>query len=88
MEMIAAVVERTGDGGDAELAAAADETVTAQRAAGHRLPGFGHRQHKVSDPRIDRLFAIAREVGVEGRHLARRRPSKPASSTPSADRCR
>ena len=69
METIAAVVERAGDGGDTELAAAADEVVTAQRAAGRRLPGFGHRQHKVCDPRIDRLFAVAREVGVEGRHL-------------------
>ena len=49
---------------------AADELVAAQRAAGRRIPGFGHRQHKVRDPRLDRLFAIAREVGVAGDHLA------------------
>jgi citrate synthase len=70
METIASVLERAGDGDEAELAAAADEIVASRRAAGRRLSGFGHRQHRVTDPRIGRLFSIAGEVGVEGRHLA------------------
>ena len=34
------------------------------------MPGFGHRQHKHRDPRLDRLLAVAREVGVVGDHVA------------------
>ena len=39
-----------------------------RRAAG--CPGFGHRQHRHRDPRLDRLFAVAREAGTAGEHLA------------------
>jgi citrate synthase len=34
------------------------------------LPGFGHDTHKPDDPRTPRLFAVAREHGVAGRHVA------------------
>ena len=34
------------------------------------MPGFGHRQHKQRDPRLDRLLSIARDAGVNGEHLA------------------
>ncbi|MGH9483677.1 MAG: citrate/2-methylcitrate synthase, partial [Terriglobales bacterium] len=35
------------------------------RAAGHRLPGLGHRVHS-RDPRTEVLFAMARKHGVAG----------------------
>jgi citrate synthase len=39
------------------------------KAAKRPLPGFGHPQHKEGDPRAIRLLAIAREVGLSGRHV-------------------
>jgi citrate synthase len=68
MAALAAVVDAAGDTGDAH--AAADRLVADHRARGRRVPGFGHRQHRARDPRLDRLFAVAREAGVPGRHLA------------------
>jgi citrate synthase len=34
------------------------------------LPGFGHDVHIPDDPRTPRLFAVAREHGIAGRHVA------------------
>jgi citrate synthase len=39
-------------------------------AAKRRLPGFGHPYYTPTDPRSERLFAIAKAAGVEGRHIA------------------
>jgi citrate synthase len=50
---------------DADVAAA----VTAARAAGRRIPGLGHPLHKRGDPRTPRLYAIAREGGIDGPYL-------------------
>jgi citrate synthase len=36
-----------------------------EKAAGRRIPGFGHRYH-TNDPRSARLFALAKEAGVDG----------------------
>jgi citrate synthase len=47
----------------------ARRTVTTQRAAKKFVPGLGHHVHKDGDPRTPRLFAIAREEGLEGPHL-------------------
>jgi citrate synthase len=33
------------------------------------IPGFGHPHHKPDDPRTPRLFAVAEEAGVPGRHI-------------------
>jgi citrate synthase len=40
------------------------------RAARSTLPGFGHHLHRPDDPRSPRLFAVAQEAGVPGRHIA------------------
>lgn len=52
-----------------DLAAAAARMVTEARAAGKRLPGFGHRMH-AADPRTTILFEMAREGGVAGDGVA------------------
>ncbi len=66
MEAIQQVVElATRD----DLERAADAVVAEWRKAGRRLAGFGHRQHKRQDPRLERLFGLAREANVPGKHL-------------------
>lgn len=44
---------------------AARAVVERLRNAGTRFPGFGHRQHRVGDRRVDRLLELAREVGLD-----------------------
>ncbi len=38
------------------------------KAAGKRMSGFGHRVHS-ADPRTKRLFTLAGEAGIEGKHM-------------------
>jgi len=52
-----------------ELDRAADHVVADWRKANRRLSGFGHRQHKHQDPRVRRLFDLAREADVRGTFL-------------------
>ncbi len=47
----------------------ADTVITEWRETGRRIAGFGHRQHKKLDPRLDRLFDLAGEAGVPGLYL-------------------
>jgi citryl-CoA lyase len=71
MEAISDVLDRAGERSNADaLAKAATELVTDRRAEGRRIPGFGHRQHKRRDPRLDRLLEVAKEVDVAGNHIA------------------
>lgn len=49
--------------------AAARDIVARFRKSRRSLPGFGHPQHRPDDPRSMRLFAIAREGGLAGRHV-------------------
>ncbi|MCZ2095342.1 MAG: citryl-CoA lyase [Anaerolineae bacterium] len=58
-------VIEVADGADGALDQAAAQIVAEARAAGRRLPGFGHRLH-TADPRAARLFALADEAGVAG----------------------
>src|SRR5688500_17771906 len=46
------------------------EIVRAHRAAGRKVPGFGHPVHRPVDPRAERILALADERGVSGRHVA------------------
>lgn len=69
MLAIGSVVDAAGNDA-AAFAPSAEGLVTTWRTEGRRVPGFGHRQHRAHDPRLDRLFAVARETGVAGRHLA------------------
>jgi len=49
---------------DGAIRAVLDE----MRAKGRRASGFGHRLH-TKDPRTARLFALAEELGLAGRHV-------------------
>ena len=40
------------------------------RAAGGKVPGFGHPVHKPLDPRAERILDLADERGVSGPHVA------------------
>lgn len=66
MEAILQVADSAKNQG---LDGAADAVVAAWRKEGRRLSGFGHRQHKRKDPRLERLFALAHEANVPGDHL-------------------
>jgi citrate synthase len=68
MLAIGSVVDAAASGED--LAGAADRLVATSRSQGRRVPGFGHRQHRDRDPRLDRLFAVASDEGTAGQHLA------------------
>jgi citrate synthase len=46
------------------------ERARAIRAAGGKLPGFGHPVHKPLDPRAERILAVADQRGVAGPHVA------------------
>jgi citrate synthase len=40
------------------------------KSRGERAPGFGHPVHKPVDPRAERILALAKERGLDGRYLA------------------
>jgi len=52
-----------------KLDQAADTMIAEWRQVGRRISGFGHRQHKKIDPRLERLFQLAKEAEVPGVHL-------------------
>jgi citrate synthase len=63
-EECARLLQREGD--PAEL-------VAEIRAAGGKVPGFGHPVHKSVDPRAERILELADERGVSGAFVARAR---------------
>jgi citrate synthase len=46
------------------------ERVRAIRAAGGKVPGFGHPVHRPLDPRAERILELADERGVSGVNVA------------------
>ncbi len=67
MRLLARGASRVRAGEDPASAAAA--IAAEEKAAGRRLPGFGHRIH-TDDPRSHRLLALAGEAGAAGPHVA------------------
>jgi len=49
------------------------EIVGELRAAGKKIPGFGHPVHRPLDPRAERILELADERGVSGVHVERAR---------------
>lgn len=43
--------------------------IRALRAEKKAIPGFGHPEHSDGDPRAHRLLALAKEQGIEGKHI-------------------
>jgi citrate synthase len=65
MELIEAGLADARRGGQS-FDVVAGRMVDEARAAGKRLPGFGHRVHSAVDPRVAVLFALADENGLAG----------------------
>lgn len=66
-QFFAAIAARIATGDDA--VAAAKAVVLEYRAARRSIPGYGHPLHKGFDPRAQRLFDVAAEVGSAGAHI-------------------
>lgn len=43
--------------------------ISALRLERKAIPGFGHPEHSAGDPRANRLLALARDHGMEGKHI-------------------
>ncbi len=67
MHLLARAAAKVGAGESG--AAAAKALVAEEKAAGRRLPGFGHRVH-TDDPRSHRLLALAKGASAAGVHVA------------------
>jgi citrate synthase len=66
--LFAEIAERVDVGTGLDEAIA--QLVTAYRAAGRPIPGYGHPLHKRSDPRALRLIGLATDAGYAGRYVA------------------
>ena len=64
----AAIEARASTGTDLESAASA--VVREYRERKSAIPGYGHPLHRGGDPRAARLFEVAAEAGIAGRHVA------------------
>lgn len=65
--LLSDVISSAGSGGSLDEAAA--RLVRSHKEARRAVPGFGHPLHKGNDPRVDRLFEVAEEAGLAGRHI-------------------
>jgi citrate synthase len=64
------IARDAGPGADDDaLRATAADAVRACRDDGRRVPGLGHPVHKETDPRVPRVYALARELDLLGVHL-------------------
>lgn len=67
---IAGAVLQDGMAADGDKRAWADAVVAKSKAEKRYLPGFGHPYYFPTDPRSERLFAIAKDAGVKGDYIA------------------
>jgi citrate synthase len=67
--------------GGTEPGKAVAEIAAEIHARGEKMPGFGHPLHKPTDPRAERILALADERGVSGRHVAYARLFVPVVAT-------
>jgi citrate synthase len=63
------ILRRAGES-DAALSQAAESVIKEYRSARRAIPGYGHPLHKAADPRALKLFDIAAQSGLSGRHVA------------------
>jgi citrate synthase len=66
-QFYAEIAERAGESAHPEGAIA--DVVREYRQAKRAIPGYGHPLHKGGDPRASRLFQVATEAGLAGRHI-------------------
>lgn len=65
------IVTRSQQAGSARSAEeVATELIQEYRSVKRAIPGYGHPLHKSADPRAQRLFAIAEDAGVAGKHVS------------------
>ncbi|MFC8683719.1 citryl-CoA lyase [Brevibacillus porteri] len=57
-------------GADCDRREVAKRILEEREARGLQMPGFGHPIHKPVDPRTEKLFALAEELGFAGDHMA------------------
>jgi len=67
MEIIQKAIDEAEKSGK-PMPEAADELVAQYRQAKKRILGFGHRIH-TADPRTARLYSLAEELGIAGKHI-------------------
>jgi citrate synthase len=67
MRLFQAVARRVADG-KIPVDGAARQILADMKARGERASGFGHRVH-TRDPRTERLFSLADELGLAGPHV-------------------
>jgi citrate synthase len=65
MDAISEIAADAKASAETDAKAAASRYVDRVKAAGGRVPGFGHRVH-TTDPRVSVLFNMAKEAGVAG----------------------
>ncbi|MFM9851207.1 MAG: citryl-CoA lyase [Sphingomonadaceae bacterium] len=58
------------DAADRAPSEVAIDGIRALRAEKKAIPGFGHPEHSAGDPRANKLLGMAKEHGIEGRHIA------------------
>ena len=66
-QFLAEIAHRAGEAANPESAITA--VVREYRQAKRAIPGYGHPLHRGGDPRAARLFDVAGEAGVAGRHV-------------------
>jgi citrate synthase len=65
---VLAEAQREVEAGE-EPGGVADRIAETTRAAGGKVPGFGHPVHRPVDPRAERILELADERGVSGPHV-------------------